>query len=109
MKKTNVLGTVALLVFGLGAAASAIAASPSQFENRAVSVSFADLNIQNPAGAKVLYTRLRNAAESVCNLESYSDTGSLSRLAKAKQCYFEALDKAVSKIDSDALHKIHES
>lgn len=109
MKKTNVLGTVALIVFGLGASASAIAASPSQFDSAAVSVSFADLNIQNAAGAKVLYGRLQQASEAVCNVESYRELGSLSRLAEVKACYAETLDEAVAKIDSAALAEIHSS
>jgi UrcA family protein len=109
MKKTNVLGTVALLVFGLGASASAIAASSSQFDSAAVSVSFADLNIQNAAGAKVLYGRLQQASEAVCNVKSYRELGSLSRLAKVEACYEETLDEAVAKIDSAALAAIHSS
>ena len=109
MKKTNVLGTVALLVFGLGASASAIAASPSQFDNGAVSVSFADLNIQNSAGAKVLYGRLQQASEAVCNVGSYRELGSLSRVAEVETCYAQTLDEAVAKIDSAALAEIHSS
>ena len=109
MKKTNVLGTVALLVFGLGVSASAVAALPSQFDDGSISVSFADLNIHNAAGARVLYTRLQRATKSVCGVESYSEAGSLSRVSQAKQCYAETLDEAVAKIDSAALAAIHTS
>ena len=61
MKKSIVVGITALVVCGLGVSASAVAASPSQFNDGAISVSFADLNIQNAAGAQVLYTRLQRA------------------------------------------------
>ncbi len=109
MKKSIVVGITALFVCGLGVSASAVAASPSQFNDGAISVSFADLNIQNAAGAKVLYTRLQQASKSVCNLESYRELGSLSRVAEAQACYADTLDEAVAKIDSAALQAIHSS
>ena len=109
MKKSIVVGITALVVCGLGASASAVAASPSQFDDGAISVSFADLNIQNSAGARVLYSRLQRATKSVCNLESYRELGSLLRVSQAEQCYTETLDNAVAKIDSAALREIHKS
>ncbi len=109
MKKSIVVGITALFVCGLGASASAVAAAPSQFDDGAISVSFADLNIQNTAGARVLYSRLQRATKSVCSLESYRELGSLLRVAQAEQCYAETLDNAVAKIDSAALRKIHKS
>ena len=109
MRKTIVSGTVALLILGLGASASAIAALPSQVDVSKVSVSFADLNIENAAGARVLYSRLQQASETVCSFKSYRELGSLSRVAATEQCYVETLNEAVSKIDSAALRKIHSS
>lgn len=107
MRKTIVLGTAALFVLGFGT--SAIAAAPSQFDDAGISVSFTDLNINNTAGAKVLYSRLQRASESVCNVESFRELGSLSRVAQAEKCYRETLDKAVARINSAALKKIHSS
>ena len=112
MKKSIVTGIVALVVIGFGASAPAVASPQSQLEESKISVSYADLNIQNAAGAKALYSRLQRAAESVCDVKSYYEFGSLpaaSRLTKARQCYADALDKAVVRIDSDALTKIHAS
>ena len=109
MKKTNVLGIAALVVLGLGASASAVAASPSQIDGGSIEVSFADLNIQNSAGAKVLYGRLQQASKTVCNVESFRELGSLARVAETASCYAETLDEAVAKIDSDALQAIHTS
>ena len=109
MRKTIVTGIAALVVLGLSAPMTAGAAAPSQFEIAKVSVSYADLDIQNDAGARVLYARLRQASEKVCSVESYREAGSLSRVAKAQQCYAETLEEAVSRIDSDALKKIHAS
>ena len=109
MRKTIVSGSVALLVFGMVASTSAAAASPTQLDVSKVSVSFADLNIENTAGARVLYSRLQQASETVCSVESYREVGSLARVAAAEQCYVETLNKAVSKIDSAELRKIHSS
>ena len=109
MKRPIVVGITALVVCGLGISASAAAALPGQFEDNAVTVSFADLNIQNTAGARVLYSRLQRATKSVCSLKSYRELGSLSRVIQAKQCYTESLDEAVAKIDSAALREIHKS
>lgn len=107
MRKLIVLGTSALLILGFGT--KAIAASPSQFYDGDISVSYTDLNIDSTAGAKVLYSRLQRASETVCNVESFRELGSLSRVAQAEKCYRETLSSAVAKIDSAALRKIHTS
>ena len=103
MKKTVLTGVIALFVFGFGTAA----ASPHEAEE--VSVSFADLNIQNEAGARVLYARLKQASKRVCHLDAHSITGTLIRSTESQECYVETLDSAVAKIDSAALRKIHSS
>ena len=97
-------------VFAIGVLAlpmTAIGAAPSQFEDVSVKVSFADLDIHSDAGAKVLYSRLKRASEDACDLSSLAVRG-LSERQKAKACYREALDTAVSSIESDALQQIHE-
>ncbi len=109
MKKSVIVGVAALVVGGFGMSVSAVAATQSQLADGAISVSFADLNIQNEAGARVLYTRLQRATKSVCGVESYRELGSLSRVAAVELCYVETLNEAVSKIDSAELRKIHSS
>jgi len=109
MKKSVILGVAALVVGGFGISVSTVAATQSQLSDGAISVSFADLNIQNEAGARALYTRLQRATKSVCGVESYRELGSLSRVSQAEQCYVETLNEAVSKIDSAELRKIHSS
>lgn len=63
-------------------------------------VRFNDLNISNPAGAKVLYGRIRVAARDVCGLSAGSDP--IQRLA-VHACIEEAIDNAVKKVDAPAL------
>ena len=107
MRKTIVAGVSALALTAL--ALPAVSATPSQFDNARISVSFADLNIDNEAGARALYGRLQQASASVCNMDSYRELGSLAAVAKAEACYTATLDEAVAKIGSEALKKIHSS
>jgi len=109
MNKTMVTGIAALVVFGLSASATAIAATPSQLSVRSVQVSFADLNINSDEGAQALYRRLQNAAEKACLISNSGATKPVSVLRDSKSCYTSALGNAVSRIDSDALQAIHSS
>jgi UrcA family protein len=104
MKRTTVI-----LMAALALPLTAFGAAPSHFEDVSVKVSYADLNIDNEAGAKILYMRLRNAAEEVCGLGSDVKLGSRTASSHAKACYREALDKAVTEINHEQLSRIHES
>jgi UrcA family protein len=104
MKRTTVI-----LMAALALPLTAFGAAPSHFEDVSVKVSYADLNIDNEAGAKKLYLRLRNAAEEVCGFESDVKLGSRTASARAKACYREALDKAVTEMNHEQLSRIHES
>ena len=105
--KTNVLKAATAIVLGVGFIASAIATPPSLYEEVTVKVQYADLNINNEAGARVLYQRLKTATAEACDMDSYAKNRSLSRFNDAKQCYAETLSQAVNKIDSDVLKSIH--
>ena len=107
MKKSIVTGIVALVVVGLGASASAVAAPPSQLSVRSVQVSFADLNINSDEGAQALYRRLQNASEKACSSSNSGAIKPVAALRDAKLCYASALSSAVAKIDNDALSRIH--
>jgi UrcA family protein len=63
-------------------------------------VSYADLDISKPAGAKVLYSRIVSAARQVCELHGYND---LNTMRRVNQCTDHAIDKAVKEVDSPAL------
>jgi UrcA family protein len=63
-------------------------------------VSYADLDISKPAGAKVLNRRIVAAAHQVC---AYDGTHDLATLAWQRSCTNQAIDSAVKSIDSVAL------
>ena len=107
MRKTIIAGATALALATI--ALPATAATPTQFDNSRISVSFADLNIDNEAGARALYGRLKQASASVCKMDSFRELGSLAAVAQAEACFTETLDEAVAKIGSAALEKIHTS
>ena len=63
-------------------------------------VSYADLDISTPAGAKVLYGRIVTAARQVCAVSGYKDLGTMQRV---NGCVDHAINKAVKGVDSPAL------
>ena len=95
------------LAIGLTTPTIGVAASPDQLDASSVRVSYGDLNIHSKAGAKVLYSRLKNAAEEACSIESHVRFSSLRTVQKTRVCYQEALASAVERIESDELSKIH--
>lgn len=110
MSKISIkVGIITLLTFGLAAPLAAMGATPTHLEDAAVKVSYADLNIENKAGAKILYARLQRASQEVCGIGSHDLVRSLTESRKARACYDEALTAAVKKIDSAALKEIHSS
>lgn len=83
------------------------AAAPTEIDDVSVKVSYADLDIDSKAGAKVLYVRLKKASEEVCGIQSHVIHGSLAETLKARSCFRETLEASVEKIDSDVLSEIH--
>ena len=63
-------------------------------------VSYADIDISKPAGAKVLYGRIVAAAHQVCEISGYKDLGGMQRV---NGCVDRAINNAVKEVDSPAL------
>jgi UrcA family protein len=80
----------------LGAAALGALSTSAHAEDQPPSktVKFADLDIQTPEGAKVLYHRIRAAARSVC------DYGHANLRNAELQCAEKAIDDAVRKVNA---------
>jgi UrcA family protein len=71
-----------------------------------VHVNYADLNVNTAAGAKVLYQRIRGAADLVCGV---ADTRELARLSRAQACAAHAIDEAVATVNASALTAVAEA
>jgi UrcA family protein len=92
-------GAIALCTLQVTAQASS-EGLPSQ------KVSYADLDISKPAGAEVLYRRIKAAARHVCALNGYGDLRSMQTVNK---CTDAAIDKAVKDVGSPALSALRPS
>ena len=85
--------------FGTGAVCSHSSSAQAQ-DVPAKTVRFADLDITKPAGAKVLYGRIRAAAHDVCDQSVGGDP--IMRPA-VRACIDKAIDDAVRKVNAPAL------
>ena len=99
----------AVAIFAISAPAAASLGTDNGLESNTVRVSYADLNLDNAVGAKILYSRLQRASKRACGVESYKIAGSISIKADMQRCYRQALSASVQKIDNVELTKIHES
>ncbi len=111
MKESNhvrkILMAAAIIVLSIPAIASV--SDKNKLKGVSVKVSYADLNLEKEEGAKVLYRRLQQASEQVCDVSNLYIAGSLKRIADARSCYREALSAAVEKIDNELVTNIHNS
>jgi UrcA family protein len=98
----GVVATVAVIAFSLPAIASA-----DDLAGRSEKVTYSDLNVEKEAGAQSLYRRIQQAAKRVCGVESLKVAGNLRQLSQQKNCYRDALDATVAKIDNAALTELH--
>jgi UrcA family protein len=98
----NVLKTVLVA----GALIAALSTGANAADVAQVNVSFADLNISTPAGATVLYQRIRVAAAQVCGTTDQRD---LARSAHSKPCTDKAIADAVAAVGNDALTDVYQA
>jgi UrcA family protein len=94
------LYTAIYCTLGTAALCAASASVQAAEDVPSKTVKFSDLNIASPAGAKVLYGRIRAAAQDVCRDSSGGDP--IQRLA-VNACVQKAIDKAVKDVNSPAL------
>jgi UrcA family protein len=94
----------ALASLGLGCLLTlTLPAIAAQSQNR-VTVKFADLALDRPAGAAALYARIRNAARQVCEP---MDTRPLAAYQLEQRCMSETIERAVASVNVPALTSYH--
>jgi UrcA family protein len=98
MKKSAIVLAAVLVALSLSASQFAAA---SDTVTQSVTVSYADLNLSNPSGARTLYQRIRGAARKVCTVagESPYEVQDLDK----RKCILDAIDQAVMKVNSPVL------
>ena len=110
--RTGILIKAVLLLLAGAWQCSALAApaTPAARDTEQLTVYFGDLNIDQTAGAAVLYRRIKHAAERVCGEPHLPDSHMVS--ASWRKCVAQAIDGAVVAVDRPALtvyHRVHTS
>jgi UrcA family protein len=97
---TGLRGLIATAIFGaLALSFSAVsAADPS---SASITVKYADLDLASPSGARVLYERIRAAAQSACNYFWFKTD------ADEARCLQNTIAKAVTKVNQPALTAVY--
>ena len=72
-------------------------------EIRAERVSFSDLNVDHPSGARALLLRIRGAAKRVCGPED-----GLHADGSFKECVRGAVNRAVTELDNPLVSSLHQ-
>lgn len=98
-----------IFMFGLSVSGAAVVGAPRLALASADGlptriVSYADLDVTKPAGAKTLYRRITVAAQQVCTIPGYT---SLGEQASERICMKKAIDAAVQDVQSAALADQH--
>ena len=92
------------VVIVLSGPAVVLADTTSYFEVGKASVSYADLNLENEEGVRVLYRRLQRASKRICSSASFTLLSSTPH--ESRRCYQDTLSNAVDKIDNEDLTRI---
>ena len=93
----SAFGTASMCTLTTAPAGAAEQAVPTK------TVRFNDLDITQPAGAKILYDRIKAAAAEVCRRPL---SWELSMMAVDRNCMQKAIDDAVMKVNSDILTEL---
>jgi UrcA family protein len=80
-------------------------ANASEAVTAAASVTYGDLNLEDPAGAAKLYRRIQSAAERVCGPSGLINSALVN--PAWRDCVADAVDEAVEAVDSAALSAYH--
>jgi UrcA family protein len=91
---------IAAAIFGT-LASSFSAVSTADPSSASVTVKYADLNIASPPGARVLYERIRAAAQNACNYFWFETD------ADEARCVQNTIAKAVAKVNQPALTAVY--
>jgi UrcA family protein len=92
---------IATAICGALASSVGTASAADRSEPASKIVKFAELNISKPAGAAVLYDRIRAAAQGVCSYYLFKSD------AAEKGCMDDTIANAVVKVNQPALFAIY--
>jgi UrcA family protein len=87
----------ALVAFALPATAAEVRPTNGDPDILQTTVSYADLDLNRPAGADVMVARVRRAARTVCGYRSYADHTEVQRV---RACVAHAMTGAFAQLDA---------
>jgi UrcA family protein len=93
-----ILSALAALGYAASVHAAPVTVSSSDPAVMSITVSLADLNLSNHAGAKTAVQRIHAAAKAVCGQEP--DIGAIERLSLYDSCIRTSAGRAVASLDS---------
>ncbi len=102
MQRPLIFTIASAIALGFAGAAPAAAAN---YESAAQTVSYADLNLDNRAGAEVMLRRIERAAAVVCR--DQSGTMSLAQRASIRQCLASKTQRAVAAVGHGGLTALY--
>jgi UrcA family protein len=102
-KNNRFLIGAGLTLLGWAAGSSAVTAADGG-SPPSIHVSYGDLNLDSDAGAKVLYARIRGAANEVCNPLYGAD---LARRTKFDGCVSAAITSSVAAVNNARVTAMH--
>jgi UrcA family protein len=97
---TGLRGLIATAIFG-ALASSFSAVSAADHGPVSIAVKYADLNIASPSGARVLYERIRTAAQAACSYYWFKTD------ADEARCVNGAITNAVTQVNEPALSAVY--
>jgi UrcA family protein len=101
-RSTGLRGLIATAILG-GLAISFSAVSGADPTSASINVKYADLDTASPAGALVLYERIRAAAQSACNYFWFKTD------ADEARCVQQTIAKTVAKVNKPALSAVYDT
>lgn len=96
----------AISVLCLAATPALAQTAPETDAARAIPVGYADLDLNQPADAAALLSRLRYAASAACERSEIAQPGPSTRRA-IESCRAQALESAVTQLDQPELTRLY--
>lgn len=99
---TGLRGLIAAAIFAaLASTLTAVSAADPSSSSASITVTYADLNVASPSGARVLYERIRAAAQGACNYFWFKTD------ADEARCLQNTIARAVTKVNQPALTAVY--
>ena len=100
---TALRGLIATAIFGALALSFSAVSAADPPSSAGITVKYADLNVASRSGARVLYERIRAAAQSACNYFWFKTD------ADEARCVQNTIAKAVTKANQPALTAVYDA